>query len=310
MSAVSFEELGMREPDFNLGVGSGTHATQTSAMLTGIESVLLSEKPDYLLIYGDTNSTLAGALAAAKLGVPVAHVEAGLRSFNRTMPEEINRVVADRLSTLLFCPTGVAAYNLDLEGIRDGVYIVGDVMYDAVLWAVEQKGSDAEAVLSRCGLQSNGYLLATVHRASNTDEPRNLASILSALDASGERVAFPVHPRTRKAMQEAGISPGANVLMIEPVSYLEMLALERHARTILTDSGGVQKEALWLGVPCITLRDETEWVETVECGWNTLAGTNRDRILAALRNPKPQGVAPTLYGDGRAAEAIAEVLHG
>ena len=308
MSAVFFEELGMREPDHNLGVGSGTHAAQTAAMLTGIESVLLAAKPDALLIYGDTNSTLAGALAAAKLGVPVAHVEAGLRSFNRAMPEEINRVVADRLSSLLFCPTSVAVRNLDQEGIREGVYIVGDVMYDAVLWAVEQKGSNAEAILGSLGVSSGGYLLATAHRASNTDDPRNLAAILSALNASGEQVVFPVHPRTRKALQETGIVAGKNVMAIEPVSYLEMLALARHARAILTDSGGVQKEAFWLGVPCITLRDETEWVETVEFGWNTLAGTDPERILAALKLPKPTGVPPTIFGEGRAAEAIADVI--
>jgi UDP-GlcNAc3NAcA epimerase len=310
MSDVFFEELGMREPDYNLGVGSGTHASQTASMLTGIESVLLDAKPDCLLIYGDTNSTLAGALAAAKLGVPVAHVEAGLRSFNRAMPEEINRLVADRLSSLLFCPTGVAARNLEMEGVRDGVHIVGDVMYDAVLWAVEQKGSEAEVVLGKLSVRSGGYLLATVHRASNTDDPRNLASIMSALSATGERVIFPVHPRTRKAIQEAGIVPGENILAVEPVSYLEMLALERHARAILTDSGGVQKEAFWLGVPCITLREETEWVETVECGWNTLAGTGQERIMVALRLPKPEGVPPTIYGDGRASVAIAEVLNG
>jgi UDP-N-acetylglucosamine 2-epimerase len=181
-------------------------------------------------------------------------------------------------------------------------------MYDAVLWAVEQKGSDAEAILRRLGVSSGDYLLATVHRASNTDDPRNLAAILSALNASGEQVVFPVHPRTRKALQEMGIVAGQNVMAIEPVSYLEMLALARHARTILTDSGGVQKEALWLGVPCITLRDETEWVETVECGWNTLAGTDPERILAALHLPRPKGTPPTLYGEGRAAEAIAEVI--
>ena len=310
MSAIFFEELGISEPDHNLGVGSGTHGTQTAAMLTGIESVLLTDKPDCLLIYGDTNSTLAGALAAAKLGVPVAHVEAGLRSFNRAMPEEINRVVADRLSSLLFCPTGVAASNLHREGILDGVHIVGDVMYDAVLWAVEQKGTHAEAVLGRLGVRSGGYLLATVHRASNTDEPSNLANILSALNTAVETVVFPVHPRTRKAMREAGLAPGENMLAIEPVSYLEMLALEGHARAILTDSGGVQKEALWLGVPCITLRDETEWVETVESGWNTLVGTDPARILSALHTPRPDGVPPTIYGDGHAAEAIVEVLNG
>lgn len=310
MSGVFFDELGIREPDYNLCVGSGSHATQTAAMLTGIERVLLGERPDALLIYGDTNSTLAGALAAAKLGVPIAHVEAGLRSNNRSMPEEINRVVADSLSSILFCPTGVAAYNLDQEGIGKGVYIVGDVMYDAVLWAIEQQHDTSASILARLGATSGHYILATVHRASNTDDPRNLASIMSALGASGETVIFPVHPRTRKAMQDAGINPAPNVRAIEPVSYLEMLALEKNARRIVTDSGGVQKEAFWLGVPCITVRDETEWVETVESGWNTLAGTAPERILAALQLHRPEGAPPQFYGDGHAARTIAEILHG
>lgn len=308
MSDVFFDELGIREPDYNLGVGSGTHAAQTAAILIGIESVLLSEKPDCLLIYGDTNSTLAGALAAAKLGTPIAHVEAGLRSFNRSMPEEINRIVADKLSTLLFCPTKVAAANLAQEGITEGVHIVGDVMYDAVLWAVEQHANDASELLSKLDLTKGDYLLATVHRASNTDNPRNLASIISALSASGSTVVFPVHPRTRKALQDFSIVPAENIHAIEPVSYLEMLALQSNARAVLTDSGGVQKEAFWLGVPCITLRDETEWVETVECGWNTLAGTDEARILSALNAPKPASSPPTIYGDGHASDAITNIL--
>lgn len=308
MSAVFFEELEMREPDYNLGVGSGSHAAQTAAILTGIEEVLLKQHPDYLLIYGDTNSTLAGALAASKLGVPIAHVEAGLRSFNRAMPEEINRVVADQLSALLFCPTEVAAQNLAHEGITHGVHIVGDVMYDAVLWAVEQKSDAAAALLNKLNLQKGKYLLATVHRASNTDNPRNLASIVSALNDSNEVVVFPVHPRTRKALDDAGIELAANIRPIEPVSYLEMLALEGNARVILTDSGGVQKEAFWLSVPCITVRDETEWVETVQAGWNTLTGTDQDRILAALISPKPDVPPPAVYGTGQAAQAIAALL--
>jgi UDP-N-acetylglucosamine 2-epimerase len=308
MSEVFFGELGIPEPRYNLGTGSGSHATQTAAMLTGIEEVLVTERPDTILIYGDTNSTLAGALAAAKLGVRVAHVEAGLRSYNRSMPEEINRVVADSLSTLLFCPTEVAVANLRLEGITKGVHVVGDVMYDQVLWAMEHSGDHAAAILSRLGLESKRYLLATVHRASNTDNPANLAAILSALNASGERVLFPVHPRTRKALDAAGIALGDNIKAIEPVSYLEMLALESRARAVLTDSGGVQKEALWLAVPCITLRDETEWVETVECGWNTLTGTDPHNILAALQSPPPATAPPQIYGDGHAAERIATLL--
>jgi UDP-N-acetylglucosamine 2-epimerase len=308
MSGVFFEELGIRPPHYNLEVGSGSHAAQTAAMLVGIEDVLLREHPAVVLIYGDTNSTLAGAIAAAKLHIPIAHVEAGLRSYNRDMPEEINRVVADSLSSLLFCPTDIAARNLAREGINDGVHIVGDVMYDAVVRAAERVGSGTPEIVSRLGLTPGEYLLATVHRASNTDDPANLAAIIAALSASGETVVFPVHPRTRKAIATAGIVMGGNVMPIEPVSYLEMIALEQHARAILTDSGGVQKEALWLGVPCVTLRDETEWIETVESGWNTLAGTDTAHILAALRRPRPQGTPPQPYGDGHASELIVEIL--
>lgn len=308
MSGVFFSELGIEEPDYNLGAGSGSHATQTAAMLTGIEEVLLSERPDWLLIYGDTNSTLAGALAAAKLGVPVAHVEAGLRSYNRSMPEEINRVVADSLSTLLFCPTSVAIDNLAREDITSGVHVVGDVMYDAVLWASERVPDREESILARLGLEPGEYLLATVHRASNTDSVENLTAIMWALHATEERVVFPVHPRTLKALYNAGIRPGDNIMQIEPVSYLDMIALEKHARKILTDSGGVQKEALWFGVPCITMRDETEWVETVECGWNTLTGTNPARILEAVHTSKPEDTPPQIYGDGKAAQKIATLL--
>jgi UDP-GlcNAc3NAcA epimerase len=310
MSTVFFTELGIPEPQYNLGVGSSSHAAQTAAMLTGIEDVLLTEQPDTVLIYGDTNSTLAGALAAAKLGVPVAHVEAGLRSYNRSMPEEINRVVADSLSSLLFCPTDVAASNLRREGITVGVHVVGDVMYDAVLWAVEHSGDNATAMLSRLDLTSKDYLLATIHRASNTDNHENLVALVSALNASGEKVVFPVHPRTSKALEGAGIVLSDNILAIEPVPYLEMLALESHARAILTDSGGVQKEALWLAVPCITLREETEWVETVECGWNTLTGTDPQKILSALQSPTPTTAPSQIYGDGHAAERIASILNG
>lgn len=308
MSDVFFAELDIPTPQYNLGVGSGSHAVQTAAMLTGIEQALLAERPDYLLIYGDTNSTLAGALAAAKLGVPVAHVEAGLRSYNRTMPEEINRVVADSLSTLLFCPTAVAEANLAREGITCGVHVVGDVMYDAVLTSASCAEEVASGLLSRLGVESGGYLLATVHRASNTDDPANLAAILSALSDCGETVIFPMHPRTRLAIEAAGIATGSNVRVIEPVSYIEMLALEKHARMILTDSGGVQKEALWLQVPCVTMRDETEWVETVELGWNTLTGTDPARILAAIAAPPPQNAPPPVYGDGHAAEKIARMM--
>ena len=308
MSEVFFRELGIAEPRYNLGAGSGSHAEQTASMLTGIEDVLLKETPSGVLIYGDTNSTLAGALAAAKLGIPVAHVEAGLRSYNRAMPEEINRVVADSLSSLLFCPTQAASANLAKEGITEGVHVVGDVMYDAILLFSQVSAGREDALLDRLDLKRGEYLLATVHRASNTDNPNNLRSIFRALGETGETVAFPVHPRTRKAIRLAGIEPARNLILLEPVSYLDMLVLEKNARKILTDSGGVQKEALWLGVPCITMRGETEWVETVECGWNTLAGTDPAQILAAVHAPRPKGQPPQIYGDGHASERIAALL--
>ncbi|MDQ6694145.1 MAG: UDP-N-acetylglucosamine 2-epimerase (non-hydrolyzing) [Chloroflexota bacterium] len=307
MSDVFFSELGINVPRYNLGIGSGQHGAQTGAMLAGIERVLLDEKPDWLLIYGDTNSTLAGALAAAKLLVPVAHVEAGLRSYNRAMPEETNRLVADRLSSLLLCPTEAAARNLALEGINAGVLIVGDVMYDQVLWAAERIGR-ARDVHASLGVKRGDYLLATVHRASNTDSPERLGSIVDALNSCGERVLFPLHPRTALALALFGLEVSRNVKIIEPVSYLEMLALERDARVVLTDSGGVQKEAFWLRVPCITMREETEWIETVESGWNRLVGTDVSKILEALREPPPVTDPPAVYGDGRASQRIAELL--
>lgn len=305
MSEVFFQELGIPAPDYNLEVGSGSHGQQTGEMLARIEEVLLHERPAWVLVYGDTNSTLAGALAAAKLHIPVAHVEAGLRSFNREMPEEINRVLADHIAGLLLCPTATAVENLAREGITAGVHQVGDVMYDAVLHGA---GIATRQILERLAVAPRGYLLATIHRPSNTDDPAVLAEIVAALGATGETVVFPAHPRTRKALGEAGLTPAANVRLVEPVSYLDMLALERDARMVLTDSGGVQKEAYWLGVPCVTLREETEWVETVAAGWNLLVGNDRARIVAAVQSFRPAGERPSFWGDGRASERIAELL--
>ena len=301
MSAVFFRELEIPEPKYNLNVGSGSHGRQTGRMLAAIEETLLAERPDWVLIYGDTNSTLAGALAAAKLHIPIAHVEAGLRSFNRRMPEEINRVVADQLSSLLLCPSQVAVYNLAAEGIGKNVVVTGDVMADALQFAAI-KASARSDILVRLGLKSQRYLLATVHRAENTDDPQRLADILSAFAALEEPIVFPAHPRTRKYLNEKGYRPSQNVTLIDPVGYFDIIALERSARLLLTDSGGMQKEAYWLEVPCVTLRDETEWVETVEAGWNVLTGANRARIIAAVRSFKPPADHPPLYGDGRAAE--------
>jgi UDP-GlcNAc3NAcA epimerase len=313
MSQVFFEELGIPEPDVNLEVGSGPHGWQTGQILMRIEEVLLAQKPDWVLVYGDTNSTLAGALAACKLRIPLAHVEAGLRSFNREMPEEHNRVLTDHCSDLLFCPTRTAVENLAHERIAAGVHLVGDTMYDALLQFVEV-ARQRSTVLDRLGLKPKHYLLATIHRPYNTDVPKNLCNILAALAEAGETVIFPVHPRTRNKIAETdGVSGLAReshtVKMIEPVGYLDMLMLEQNARLILTDSGGMQKEAYFCGVPCITLRPETEWLETVDAGWNVVAGADRERIVDMVRSFQPGGRPPAVFGDGHAAEKIVGILN-
>lgn len=310
MSAVFFQELEIPAPDHDLGVGSGPHGAQTADMLERIEPVLLKEAPDWALVYGDTNSTLAGALAASKLGIKLAHVEAGLRSFNRAMPEEINRILADRVSDLLLCPSRVAVANLAQEGIHRGVYDVGDVMADALQWASERARTRSD-VLARLGLSEGKYLLVTVHRAENTDNPGRLRQILSVLSdlAKDERVVFPVHPRTSAVLQNSGFRCQVSGLdLLAPLGYLDMVRLEKSARVILTDSGGIQKEAYWLGVPCVTLRGETEWVETVEAGWNVLAGADANRIADAVRRFEKPAAHPPLYGDGRAAERCVAAI--
>jgi UDP-N-acetylglucosamine 2-epimerase len=308
MSQVFFEELNIPEPEVNLGVGSGLHGQQTGQMLMRIEEVLMKERPDWVLVYGDTNSTLAGALAAVKLRIPVAHVEAGLRSFNREMPEEHNRVLTDHCSDLLFCPTQTAVKNLTNEGVTQGVHLVGDTMYDAVLEFAEI-ARQRSTILADLNLEPKRYLLATVHRPYNTDAPENLQAILSALGEIGETVVFPVHPRTRKMMKSFNLnSKIENLKLIEPVGYLDMLVLEQNARLILTDSGGMQKEAYFFGVPCITLRPETEWVETVEAGWNVVVGVDRARITGLMQSFVPPNEHPLLYGEGHAAKEIVKVL--
>lgn len=304
MSGVFFRELGIPEPDLNLGVHGGPHGEMTGRMLTGLEPVLAERRPDLHLVYGDTNSTLAGALAAAKLGIPVAHVEAGLRSFDRRMPEEINRVLADHLSSLLFCPTPAAVANLAREGITAGVHLVGDVMLDAALFYREK----ALALPPRPGLPAD-FCLVTVHRQENTDDPARLRAIIEALNAFSDLPAvFPVHPRTAARLRELGLETAAHVVTIPPVGYLEMVALENRARFIVTDSGGVQKEAYFFRRPCITLRENTEWTETVSAGANTLAGPGAESILRALRACRAPGEWPPLYGDGAAAEKILSVI--
>ena len=311
MSKIFFDELQIPRPELNLKVGSGPHGWQTARMLERLEEMLAAEMPDWTLIYGDTNSTLAAALAAAKLHIPVAHVEAGLRSYNRRMPEEINRVVADHVSDLLLCPTNTAVSNLANEGITRGVHKTGDVMYDSVLFNAKlaEKAGD---VMARLGLAPRMYLLATVHRAENTDDPERLNSIIEAFKRIDTTIVLPLHPRTRKTLGASLEKLARRVCVIEPVPYLEMLTLEQNARVILTDSGGVQKEAYWFGVPCVTLRGETEWVELVEAGCNRLAGADTAAILDAVHWAEDADLTDAfsahLYGDGRSAEETVQLL--
>jgi len=344
MDKVFFEELKLPRPDYHLGVGSGSHAVQTGKMLEGVERVLGKEKPEITIVYGDTNSTLAGALAAAKLNIPVGHVEAGLRSYRRSMPEETNRLLTDHLSTLLFCPTTKAVRNLSMEGIRNGdktvVKNVGDVMYDSILYysQLAEKKSTILADLNLVNLQSatrhaprrvhgspephmvqgalqiSPYYVATLHRAENTDNPSRLKSILRALREIGKDfpVVLPLHPRTKKMMRVQGlIKEVRGIQLIDPVPYLDMLKLEKHAKVILTDSGGVQKEAYWFRVPCITLRDETEWTETIRSGSNVLVGTDSDSIVKETKRQKGGRLPASkteIFGDGKASQEIIQVL--
>jgi len=353
LSEIVFDELHIPKPDYNLGVGSGNHGEQTGEMLKQIEQVLLKERPDVVLVYGDTNSTLAGALAATKLYIPVAHVEAGLRSFNRRMPEEINRVLTDHVSTILFCPTETAVRNLKREGFsnieQDGSLVpieaskiglkcspdnplvinVGDVMFDSVLYNLKL-AEQRSTILDQLHLKPNelnkpnepnelmDYALATVHRAENADDPARVKAIFKALSeiAAKVPVVTPLHPRTRKALHRSFSdhelrTMNSRLTIIKPVSYLDMLLLEKNAKLVLTDSGGVQKEAFILRVPCVTLREETEWTETVETGWNLLVGADKDNILGAAEHFKafkPLEPEIDLYGDGNAGERIIMII--
>jgi UDP-N-acetylglucosamine 2-epimerase len=307
MSNVFFEELQIPAPDHHLGIGGGSHGAQTGAMLAAIEAVLIDLRPDLVLVYGDTNSTLAGALAAVKLRIPVAHVEAGLRSFNRAMPEEINRVLTDHASTFLFAPSEVARQQLAREGIADGVHVVGDIMYDAVL--MHRESAAVRPVLQQLNLTAGEYYLCTLHRAENVDNRERLAALLGGLARLDRPAVVPMHPRTRRRLQEFGLEPGPTLRAIDPVGYLDMLALTMNGAAVLTDSGGLQKEAYYMAVPCVTLRSETEWVETVSAGWNVLAGDPAalaeavERVTAGRPSDRPQ-----LYGDGQTAARIAAAL--
>lgn len=315
MDRVFFEELDLPKPDYHLGIGSHSHGKQTAMMLERIEEVLEKEEPDLVMVYGDTNSTLAGALAGSKLNIPIAHIEAGLRSYKLSMPEEINRILTDHISKFLFCPTKQAVKNLEREGIKDGkercVNNVGDVMYDSILYysKIAEKKSAIPTHIT------HQYYLVTIHRAENTESLEKLKSILKALNDIGEnsQIIFPVHPRTKKVINRYHLlNETTNIMMIEPVSYLNMLMLEKNADIIFTDSGGVQKEAFWFGVPCITLRDETEWVETVKSGWNILVGANTQKIidgLEFLKKKKLNKNRKDFFGDGRAGEKIVNILN-
>ena len=302
MSDVFFREIDIPEPDINLEIGSGSHGKMTGQMLEKIEEILFAEKPDLLLVYGDTNSTIAGALAASKLEIPVAHVEAGLRSFNMSMPEEQNRILTDHISSYLFCPTNTAVENLKNEGILRGVYPTGDIMLDASLYYRSlNSGTDMK-------LPSN-FALVTLHRAENTDSPERLSVIVEALNEMQDMEAIlPLHPRTKKMLNQYNLSFNDNVHIIDPVGYFDMLQLENKCHCIITDSGGVQKEAYFFRKPCITMRDQTEWVETVDNGWNTLVGADKERIKAAITSLHTPDDYPSLYGTGDSGREILGIL--
>jgi UDP-GlcNAc3NAcA epimerase len=307
MSKVFFEELNIPKPDYNLEVGSGNHGKQTGTMLIKLEEIYEKEMPDLVLVYGDTNSTLAGALCASKLLIPVAHIEAGLRSFNMNMPEEQNRILTDHLSKYLFVPTESAVNNLKNEGMKKGLYNVGDVMYDAVLH-FKNLAKEKSSIINKLSLIANQYILTTIHRAENTNDINRLKNIIESLNECDKTVVLPLHPRTKKYMDGYGLKFNKNIKVIEPIGYLDMISLEMHAEKIVTDSGGVQKEAFFMRKPCITMRDETEWVETVENGWNVIVGTNKDKILGSIVNFVPERPQEDIFGDGKAANKILEII--
>ncbi len=307
LSRVFFDELSVPAPDRELDAGGGTNTAQTARILAALEPVLAELSPSLVLVYGDTNSTLAGALAASQAGIPTGHVEAGMRSFDRSMPEELNRVLTDHASELLLCSTETAMVNLEREAVRGESHLVGDVMADVSL-AFRDIAEERSQVLDQLGLEEGSYLVVTAHRAGNVDRPERLEALVALLEALPAPVVLPLHPRTRERLTAAGLMDRLDgIKVVPPLGYLDFMKLARHARAVLTDSGGVQKEAYLLGVPCVTLRDTTEWVETVEAGWNTLVDLDPAAALAALERRPPED-RPELYGGGHAAERVCEVL--
>ena len=311
LSKIFFDELGIPKPNYNLEVGSDTHAGQTGKMMISIEDTLVAEKPDLVLVYGDTNSTLAGALAAVKLHIPVAHVEAGPRLFDKSIPEEINRVLTDHVSSFLFAPTQTTVDNLRREGISNGVYLTGDVMLDSFLQFSEIANRSSK-VLHELGLGKGEYLLATVHRARNTEVEENLKNIVTAFCGIDEKIVFPVHPRTVKYLRQyrlySQLKNASNMILVSPVGYLDSIVLTQNAKKVLTDSGGLQKEAYFSRVPCITLYEATGWPETVEDGWNTLVTSSTEKIIEAIRHFEPRGKQRKVFGYGKAAERIVDII--
>jgi UDP-GlcNAc3NAcA epimerase len=307
MSQTFFDELDIPVPDYNLGAGSASHTRQVSEIMLGMEDVLLKERPELVIIRGDTNSTLAGALVASKLNIPLAHIEAGERSFNRLMPEEINRLVADRLADLHFCVSEAAEKNLAAEGIINSVHWVGDVMLDALMYA-RPIARAKSTILKRLQIEPQRYSLATIHRAMNTDEPERLRQIISAFNQVSETIILPLHPRTQKVLSNLNVQINGHVQIIEPVGYFDMLTLEENARLIATDSGGVQREAYYMGIPCLTLRDESEWGATITTGWNKLVGADQKIIRDNWFSFTPPSEHPPIYGSGTTAQSIAAII--
>lgn len=311
MSQSFFEDLHIPDPDYNLGVGSGRQGAQTGKMMEELEKVFMEDRPDVVLVYGDTNTTLAAAIVAAKMVLPLVHVEAGLRSYRKGMPEEINRIVTDRLSNLLLCPSAPSARNLEKEGINHGVSIVGDVMTECLLSIIDRLD---DSTPEKFGVKKGEYVLATIHRQENADSQENMRAIIGAMcDYPGD-VVLPLHPRTAKNIIAWGLMDrlrgSSNMRVLEPLDFLSFTAMERHAKKIMTDSGGVQKEAYFWGVPCVTVRDETEWIETLEGGWNVLTGAVRERIIEALGRPRPESERTVVYGDALASSRIVSEIEG